>query len=222
MIYVDTRPAIRSLRKLGEDLSDKNMTRAISRAMNETVLQARTQARAAVKSIYNIPQKNLKGVDVIRSKPQTLVAKLFASATPIPMDAFSPIFHTATQSISVSRKGVQKLKGNKKQTVGQGVSIEVIKGKRETIPYAFMIAGAKPRVFARGQYNSGAKYGFVRRHKRLSAAGNDLPIKPLLSVTVHAAVINKKALQTIKANVDAVFPRALERNISFLLRSGGT
>lgn len=218
MIYVNAAPAIASLKKYGESLTEGKFSLAVSRAINETILQGRTKARSAVKAIYNIPQKNLNGINVEKSTSKSLTAKIFASATPIPMDAFNPIFHTATQTISVSRKGLQKIKEKRKrQTVGEGVSIEVIKGKRETIPFAFMVAGAKPRVFARGEYKTGNLFGFVQRHKRLSSEGNDIPIKPLLSVTVHAAVINKKSLTEIESKVNEAFPRVLEHSIKRMI-----
>lgn len=218
MIYVNVGPAIKKMRLLSSELSERNLSRAVSRSLNETILQARTSARKAVKEIYNIPQKNLAGINVQKAFPKSLTATLFASATPIPMDAFNPIYHTATQRISVSRKGVQKIKGAKKnQTVGQGVTIEVIKGKPQTIPFAFMIAGAKPRVFARGQYKSGNLFGFIQRHQRVNSTGNDIPIKPLLSVTVHAAVINKITLAAIEKKVNDIYPTILGRNVERLI-----
>lgn len=222
MVFVSVKSAILTLQKAAVELNSQQFAKACSRALSETILQGRTKARSAVKAIYNIPQKNLSGINVEKSTSKSLVALLYASTTPIPMDAFNPIYHTAVSTISVTRKGAQKIKSKtKNQTVGQGVSIEVIKGKRETISYAFMIAGAKPRVFARGAYKSGTSYGFVQRHQRVSSTGSDIPIKPLLSITVHAAVINKKSLLDIQTKVNDVFPRILERNISFMLNRLG-
>lgn len=222
MVYVNVGPAIAKMRLIAEELSGRNMNRAVSRSLNETILQARTQARTSVKGIYNIPQKNLQGINVQKAFPKSLTATLFASATPIPMDAFNPVFHTTTQSISVSRRGVQKLKANKNKATGQGVTIEVIKGKPETISFAFMIVNAKPRVFARGEYKSGNLYGFVQRHARVNSSGSDIPIKPLLSVTIHAAVINKIALAAIQRKVNEVYPTILGRNVAHLMAAQGT
>jgi hypothetical protein len=222
MIYVNAGPAIQALKQTAADLDQRNFTKAVSRALNETILQGRTTARRKVKDIYNIPQKNLTGINIDKAKSNSLVAKLFASASPIPMDAFSPVYITQGKSISVTRKGLQKVKGTKSKVVGGGVSIEVLKGNRETVPYAFMVAGAKPRVFARGEYRQGGQFGFVRRNKRVNSEGNDIPIKPLLSVTVHAAVVNKVALKEIETKVNDVFPAIMARNIAFLLKAPGT
>lgn len=217
MIIISTKKALDKARELHSSLSERQLNTVMSRALNETILQGRTEARKIVKSIYNIPQKNLQRINVNRSNAKTLVASLYASATPIPMDAFAPKFTSGNQSITVTRRGQQKVKDLKKKRRGAGVSIEVIKGKRESISFAFMIAGAKPRVFARGEYRNGTSYGFVRRNKREQKKGSDIPIRPLLSVTVHAAVINPKATETIVKRVSTVFPVILERNISFIL-----
>lgn len=217
MIIVSVEQAYKDARKLHSQLSQQQLNTAMSRSLNETILQARTEARKMVKTIYNIPQKNLGGINVNKASGKTLTAWLYASAIPIPMDAFSPVFKFGNSSITVSRKGQQKVKSLKKKVIGAGVSIEVLKGQKETVPFAFMIAGAKPRVFARGEYRSGTSYGFVRRNKRANAKGSDTPIKPLLSVTVHAAVVNETSIKSIEQKADAVFASILDRNINFLL-----
>jgi hypothetical protein len=225
MVYISVKQAVRSLQSAKQQLSDKQFATAISRAINESILQGRTEARSSVKALYNIPQRYLSGINVTKATSLLLTARLFASAQPIPMDAFSPKFETATQSLSITKRGQQKQRTFKKAKAnpGAGVSIEVIKGKREIIPFAFLIPGAKPRVFARGEYKTGGgSYGFIQRHQRLNSSGSDTPVKPLLSVTVHAAVINKESLERIQTRVNTVFPVSIERNISFLLSGVGT
>lgn len=224
MVYISTQQAVKQLDTFRNQLGNKQFATAISRSINEAILQGRTEARAAVKGIYNIPQRNLSGINVRKATSANLVAQLYASATPIPMDAFAPKFETASRSITISRRGVQKQRDFKKakKNPGTGVSIEVVKGSRQIIPYAFLIPGAKPRVFARGAYKGGSAYGFVQRHKRVEKDGSDKPVKPLLSVTVHAAVLNKDAMQKVGDKVNNVFPAALERNLAFLLRGVGT
>lgn len=218
MLRISVRRALRTLSEAQEQLGPRQFNKAVSRALNESILQGRTEARNAVKAIYNIPQRYVGGINVNKATSQSLTAELFASTTPIPMDAFSPRFQTATQSFTITRRGEQRSKSTKRRgnTAG-GVSIEVLKGKREIVPFAFMIPGGKPRVFARGAYKSGTSYGFVQRHKRENKKGSDTPVKPLLSVTVHAAVINKESIARIGRRVQAVFPRSVERNVNFLL-----
>lgn len=195
------------------------MNQAVSRSLNEAILQGRTQSRASVKALYNIPQRYLGAVNVVKATSITLTAKLYASTTPIPMDAFSPKFQTATKSFTISRRGEQKSRSRQRarKTPTAGVSIEVHKGKREVIPFAFMIDGGKPRVFARGEYRAGTSHGFMQRNKRVNKDGSDIPVKPLLSVTVHAAVVNRRAMQHVQQKVNTVFPLSVQRNVSHLL-----
>ena len=223
MTTIFVQETVKTLRSAAYQLSDKQFSKAISRSINESIMQGRTEARSAVKALYNIPQRYVSGININKSTSISLTASLFASAKPIPMDAFSAKFQTAIKSLSISRSGKQKERIFKraKKNVASGVSIEVFKGKRETIPFAFMISGSKPRVFARGEYKGGTSFGFVQRHKRLVRSGSDTPIKPLISVTVHAAVINKTALGKIEGKVNSVFPVSINRNINFMISQIG-
>jgi len=217
MIWVSVKDAIRNIDRAKEELGERQFNQALSRALNESIMQARTEARSAVKAIYNIPQRYMARINVNRATSLSLVAKLYASTLPIPMDAFAPRFQQAGKALTVTKRGEQRSRLLKRARPGvTGVSIEVIKGRREVVPYAFMIEGGKPRVFARGEYRSGSGFGFVRRNKRVNKEGSDIPIKPLLSVTVHAAVINKTALKKVEVRINSVFPASVVRNISFL------
>ena len=223
MIEISVKEALKELEHAKQQLGERNFNKAVSRAINESILKGRTEARRAVKAVYNIPQRYLGGINISRANSLNLYATLFASATPIPMDAFSPKYQTASMGLSISRKGIQKQKSFKKAKKNPvaGVSIEVIKGSRETIPYAFLLAGAQSRVFARGEYKGGGSYGFIQRHTRLTNdSGND-SVKPLLSVTVHAAVINKTAIDKIAAEVNNTFPESIKRNVGLLLSQNG-
>jgi len=219
MISISVKGAVNTLQSARRQLGERNFARAVSRSLNDTILQARTEGRTQVKSIYNIPQRYLSGINVNKATTVSLIAKLYASSTPIPMDAFSPKFQTPTKSFTITKRGEQKSKAYKalRKSVTPGVSIEVIKGRRATVSYAFLIPGAKPRVFARGEYEPGSSYGFVRRRKRVNQQGSDTPVKPLLSVSVHSAVINKKSLAKIETRINNVFPAIMERNISFMI-----
>lgn len=195
MVTVYVNEATERLKKSFANLDKDHTQQAIVNAINRSLTKGRTIARTAVKSKYNIPQKNLEGINKINARKSLLIGYITASAKPIPMDAFSPKFETVSHSLTITKRGISKatdFKKNKKNAA-QGVSIEVIKGKREVVPFAFMIRTAKPRVFARGEYKGGGAgggYGFIQRHKRVNSTGNDTPIKPLISVTVHGAVIN--------------------------------
>lgn len=223
MIKVSTKEATQKLVSNFEKLSPGQVKSAIVSAINRTLSKGRTEARKAVKGEYNIPQKNLGGVNKENAKRSNLTGYIIASTTPIPMDAFAPRFQVVTAggnirgTQQISKKGVlsTKLSGSKKRQTG--VSIEVRKGQRETVAFAFMIRGGKPRVFARGQYRSGGSFGFVQRNKRENKKGSDTPVKPLLSVTVHAAVINKKVESNIAEVITPYYNKRLEHELNYRL-----
>lgn len=215
--YINAERAIRDLKELTKKLTGKQLAIAVSRGINSSLQKGRTTARQAVKDAYNIPQKNLSGININKSFPSTQTGSIYASARPIPMDAFSPKFQTKTQTVTVSRKGVQKAKdrSRKSKDIGMGVSIEVKKGQRETVPFAFMLVGQKPRVFARGEYRS--NFGFKQRHTRLSnEQGND-SVKPLVSITIHAAVINPETIGKIKSKLNNAITGDLRHEVQRLI-----
>jgi hypothetical protein len=212
--------ATQFIRRNFQQLNDKEVAKATVRAINRSLMKGRTVARTEVKKVYNIPQKNLGGVNNINAKTSNLAGYITASTIPIPMDAFSPKFTSADTTIRISRKGAQVVNRLKKakKSPAKGVSIEVIKGNREVVPYAFMIAGTKARVFARGAYKSGGAYGFVQRHKRLeNSSGND-SVKPLLSVTVHAAVINPHVNHRLQSEVIPFYGNRLQHELEEQVR----
>lgn len=219
MVRVEVKSAMEKLKGNFKQLDNKQIARAASNAINRSLNKGRTMARKAVKDSYNIPQKNLDGVNKINSNTTKLTGYIAASATPIPMDAFAPKFENTGSSISISKKGVQKIKDRKrkKKNAAAGVSIEVKKGERKTVPYAFMNKNMKPRVFARGQYPGGGSYGFIKRNKRIGKGGNDTPVKPLVSVTVHAAVINEKVEREISNVLEPHFNERFEHELNYQL-----
>lgn len=228
MIEINVKADVDKFRQFSKDLTDRQINIATSRAINRTLLQGRTVARDAVKRIYNIPQRYVGGININRSttaskRENYLTGSIYASTKPIPMDAFAPRFSFNRRSVtSISRRGVSKTKftsrGNK--NFGQGVSIEVIKGKREIVPFAFMLPSMSGRVFGRGMYKTGNNFGFVRRNKRQEyiPTGND-SVTPMLSVSVHAAVINKTAENNIKEKVVSVFPPNLSHEFQNIFRT---
>lgn len=213
--WINVKEANKKLGELSKQLTGKQLALSVSRGINRTLMKGRTEARKAVKDEYNIPQKNLSGINYQKSIPNTLTGSIYASATPLPMNAFAPKFETQSRSITTTKKGAQKVKDRKRKVSnpGKGVSIEVHRGSRVVIPFAFMIPGGKPHVFARGNYRGGGSYGFVQRNKRVSNSGNDVPVAPLLSVTVHAAVINPKSIGKIQRVLVREYPKELEHEL---------
>jgi hypothetical protein len=211
MIKVNVESATKHIRNSFKNLSDKEVKQATVRAINRSLMYGRTSARTEVKAVYNIPQKNLDGVNIIKAKTSTLTGYIAASTKPIPMDAFLKSFAFNNRSVTrFGKKGNGKTKLMKKsRTYGSGVTIEVERGKKTNIGFAFMIAGSKQRVFARGQYKSGGSYGFLRRNSRMNnSKGND-SVKPLVSTTIYSAVINDKVMHRLNSKVAPFYPDRL-------------
>ncbi|WP_153799061.1 phage tail protein [Foetidibacter luteolus] len=216
MIKIETDKAIKDFKDLGKQLSQKQLAKGLSRAINRSMMQGRTVARRKVASIYNIPQRALtESVALKASTSNTLTAYIQAGAKTLPLTTFAPQFDTPTKSLRVTKRGEMRVRDRtrKGKNTGNGVSFEIYKGKRERLPFAFMTPKIKS-VFGRGKY---ASRGFERRNKRVKNKGNDLPIQSLSSVSVHTAVINKSSLSAIQSKVADVLPRELQHELNYRL-----
>lgn len=228
MIYIKTIDAQQALRRLGVELNKKELATAVVRAINRSLQKGRTIARTEVKKVYNISQKDLQGIDYRRANVSTLKGELIASKKPIPLDAFAPKQLTASSTISISRKGSIRTKTLKRvrKNFNGGISIEVKRGERENIPYAFLIPGGAVRVFARGQYRDGTQHGFVQRHHRVNKKGSDKPVKPLITVSELGSILNPGVMRNINKEIIKIYPDRLDHEIMFIVqkaaRSTGT
>jgi hypothetical protein len=57
----------------------------------------------------------------------------------------------------------------------------------------------------------------VQRNKRERATGTDIHINPLMSVTIHQAVVNDKSINRIAKEVETDFPKNLTHELKFLI-----
>lgn len=218
MLYIKTNDALRALKQLKRNLSKSEINKAVARAINRSLAKVRTQARREVRQVYNIASKDTKGINYNRANVRTLTGELYAETKPIPLDAFAPKQETGQRSIRVTKRGEQRVREFRrvKKNPTAGVSIEVLRGQREIVPYAFMIPGAKARVFARGSYKQGTSKGFVQRHQRVNSKGSDTPIKPLITVSVFATVINKKVIKHLEEQARQFYPQRLVHELKFI------
>jgi hypothetical protein len=218
MVRVEVKGAVDELGKAFKHLDKATVALASSRAINKSILLGRTMARTAVKGQYNIPQRYMKGIGNINARPSYLIGCITASAKPIPMDAFSPTFSFLTGTTTkTSRRGVQSTKLGTKGRKGTGVTIEVRKGEKENIAFAFMLPTLTGRIFGRGTYRDGNAFGFVQRHTHQAGPNGNDAVKPLLSVTVHAAVINPKVEKAIGAMLIPAFSRIYTQQLQRLI-----
>ncbi len=219
MIYIHTKDARKILTELGKGLSKKQLAQAQSRAINRSLEKARTEARRDVKKVYNIAQKDLKAIDIKRSTSLTLTGDLHANRKPIPLDTFSPKQQFSGSTLSITRKGEQRRRIlRRSRAATAGVSVEIIKGKREILPFAFLIPGGAPRVFARGEYKGGTAHGLIVRKHRVIKTGNDTPVKPLISLSVFGGVLNDSVRKELIKTAQAFYPRRLEYELEAIAK----
>lgn len=227
-ITIDAMDDMRKVQLLGTAFSSKEINKIASRSINEALLRGRTIVRSEVKRIYTIAQRGFDGrIDLDRSSsfPKRgivlqntfLTGAVIASTKPLPMDLFKVSFSpTAQSSSTITKRGKIKVKGLKKsRNFGGGVIIEAVKGRKEIIPFAFMLVNNKAKVFARGEYRKGdSSWGFIQRHKRLENDNGNDSVTSMLSVTVHAAAINKNVQNGVADKIQIIFPGIFERQLN--------
>jgi hypothetical protein len=217
-ISVDATQALKDVKTFGAHLSEEQLNLALARAINKTLLKVRTQARNEVKNVFAVPQKYLSDfIDIEKSTRKNLVGTIRAKSKPLPLNAFNPSFRSQTKSLRITKKGKQVVRtfnrARKKQ--GNGTTVEIYKGVKEIVPFAFMLEG-KGKVFARGKYKSGNSYGFQQRHSRVNDTGNDTPINSLISVSVYGTIVNPVVMGKLNAMVPGELLKAGKHEIEFL------
>lgn len=230
-VRAETSKAIADINKLGQFLSDKQISRAVTRAINETLMPGRTEARKAVKQVFTIAQRALDGrIDIDKAttyhkggravKDTFLTGAIIANSQPVPMEFFNTSFsYSGGSSTTISKRGIQKTKlKSRAANFGGGIMIEAQKGKKENIPFAFFLPTMTGKVFARGKYRPGnGSWGFVQRHTHLNSnTGNDA-VKPLTSVTVHAAAINSKVQSAMISRIQNTYSSNVERHLQLII-----
>lgn len=217
--FISVNGAVNDLTELTKQLTGAQLNKAIARGLNATLKKGRTEARTTVKNEFNIPQKFVNAVDINKAFPGRLYGSIYAPTKPLPLAAFNPTFQTPTKSIRNTKKGEQRIKSRTRRNnnPNAGVTLSIKKGEKTTIPYAFMIPGAKPHVFARGNYQKGATM-FKQRNKREKKTGTDTHVNPLMGVTIHQAIIKKEAIAQITKRVNSEAPKDMRHEIENLVR----
>lgn len=164
MIEIETKEATERLKATAEDLSQREIAKAITRALNYAVARVNTQAGREIRKLYNIKTYDLaKQTKTISASPRTLTAAIAGQMQTMSLNAFG------ATSIQMGAGGVkQKIErtsgkygafyGKKIKRGNTGVSVEILKGQRVAIPSAFMGFWSKQgsvsggAIFARGKY----------------------------------------------------------------------
>lgn len=221
MFYINIKEALQSIEAHKNKLTKDQLSRALALSMNETVALQRTQSRQFVRKTFNMPAPEIKSIDLKRANKNNLIAELGASGKPVSLTYFKPKFATktfsATTLYSAKDKSLEKKVGKGKKQPNLGVSIEIYKGQRKSLPFAFMTKDSRKPVFARGQYGAAPSYGLTLRDKRVNKKGSDLPIANLISLSPSGAAFSQKTMTTIPVDMTKEFEKKLLRIVGAMI-----
>lgn len=192
-VYVEA--AQRNLGSLRSALEKDRLAVCISKSINQCLRDGVKEAREAVRATYNIPSKYLTDIKAIPANRGGYRGEILASKKPLPLELFKPKFpnQTSSKKAAVKKKTIKK-SGKKKSKYYTGIpareggSVEIRKGRRVNIPYAFMLP-TSPKVFARGKYKTGGAYGFKKKYKQRDQEAEYKTITPLITITLNRAAM---------------------------------
>lgn len=208
-IHVDVSPGLNRLKKFKKHLDKREIRRGISKAVNQALREGRDKAKEVVGNSHNIPKKYLNSIVIAESNDRKLSGVITADTTPLPLKLFSPMFNKFSPN---------------------GVSFEVLKGKRSRIKYAFMLPGKKD-VLGRGSYLSGPPWGFVldkrgkrtenegingdiqARRKRKTPPRYPYPLTKLITVSVNGAMNGTRNKRLIENFIERNLPKKLREEL---------
>lgn len=196
-IFVNTSGAQRDMRRISALFSGQNIDKATSRAINHVLGTARTRLSKEIRSVYNILASDAKdATELKKSSESSLTGYIYASANPLSLSKFNPTsIEFGKGKILVQTKRVGGKKGSFASSAvtrigsNTGVVIEILKGKKETLPSAFLLlqSSGNAAVMARGEYNNkGFDWGKSR-----------LPIHKLNTKSVYWASQNDKVAEVV-------------------------
>lgn len=196
-VHINAKDAISKLENLRRQLSESQVHSGVRMAINDATRWGKTRVKDAIRQVYNIKAQRItdsnrkKGLSIILATNNNLTAKITAGHTPANMGSLS--------GTRVTQK--------------KGVSVEVQKGKRKTIPSAFRLYATKGQkgasfypttdskavIFARGKYGK-PKFIFQKPRK---------PIAPITSLSVATAAHNTNAIKAYEPKVSAYYEKRL-------------
>ncbi|MCO5285199.1 MAG: phage tail protein [Chitinophagaceae bacterium] len=224
-IQIQIEDKTKSLERLANQLSDKNLNKANVRAINKAIQKANTNYRRELVKNYNLKYAETK--DMISPKratygqPEGIIS---GRTQPIGLSHFTPSFIKEGSVFSIKsvkdketkkRSLSQRAKKASKKDTYTGVSFEIRKGQRKTLPFAFMIQSDKPgimqQIWARGAY-SGNTFTILKSRK---------PITALKTLSPFGGITTEDTQKTIEESAGADMQKEFERQVNLLLRQAG-
>lgn len=198
-IYSEGIEGLDELTRLKESLRPTQVNTATRMAINDTLRWSNTRIRQTVQETYNIKTKRVLDKD----EKKGLVPR-FASASKL------------WGVITAGHRPINMASLLRTRQVGSGVSVEVMKGTRQTIQSAFLLPNGA--VVARGEYPE--RGTFVFRHgageRTENTQGNDA-FSPLQTISIATAALNTRAFAKWSVPTQDHYDAQLKRQLSRLI-----
>jgi bifunctional DNA-binding transcriptional regulator/antitoxin component of YhaV-PrlF toxin-antitoxin module len=219
MIKVDTKKAAEDLKSVFWGLSTQNVKNATSRAINHVLGTSRTAMSNEIRSVYNIKAGDVKELtDITKATGNSQTGMIMSSGTPLSLSKFNPVSTQARKGGMLTQ--IKQYGGKKggfasslktKSGWKTGVKVEIIKGKEETLPSAFIAGSGSGTVMARGEYGTGGfEWGKAR-----------LPIAKLNTKSVYWASMNDAVNSAVSKKTTVDYEKRVLHELTRSLDSGG-
>jgi len=196
---------VTGIKEARELFSPKTIEKAVTRTLNEIGKKARTATISAITGKYNIKRGDLSETSTGQNR-----IKLFAASA----GNNTALLSITGRPISLSYFGARQTVGNKVITAKkghktkraakfQGMTVEILKGKRTILPKSSFLAGVKAG-------NSGLHLGVFQRKGK-----NRFPIFEKKMVTLPSMFNNTNATEMISKIVSGEFKTIFYRNLKW-------
>ncbi|RLJ34161.1 minor tail protein Z (GPZ) [Chryseobacterium sp. 7] len=224
MIQVTIAHSSNGLALLQRQLEDRNLKKASTRALNKAIATGNTLYRRMISEYYNIKPIDIRNSIVLKKATYSQnEASISGNFKPLSLSRFNPQFVNGRSVISIrsvrnketGRRTLQQTARNarKNEQAGGGVSIEIKKGSRKVIPYAFLTksqanTGVEKQIFARGKYAGG----------KFQKAKERFPITAMKTTSVFGILTHDPIQRKIETESKETLQREFERQIYLLTR----
>ncbi len=241
MITVNVRIDTTDLVNLAKKASQGETKRAVAKGLNDGIRSGRAEANRQIRNRYNIPLFEInrpKYRKIQAARVGQLSASLLADALKsVPIASFRGL---KGDGLTVKRTRKPKSDGKIETRLKRGrtpvssitrpkkrvpVSVEIIKGQRETMSGAFIAKMSSGHVGVFSRKNPGRKNysGGQFRYRTKGAKGerneqgHDTPIGQHYVLTLHKAIANKRTAPAISKRMEQVLPNRTEYWLNRLL-----
>lgn len=224
-IQIRIEDKTKAIEKLAYELSDKNITIANVRAINTAIRKSNTLYRREIVKNYNLKYADTKSIVIPKRATYTETeGTISGNIKPISLSHFNPSFIKggsvfSIKSVKNKQSGKRELsiksKKARKKDQSNCVTVEIRKGEKKTLPFAFMINSDKPglskQIWARGKY--------VGNEFKISKGR--MPITALKTAAPFGMMTGEATQKEIEIGATESMEKEFERQVKMLLQRAG-